>query len=176
MTDAHLRELERRFRASPQPAAELAWLRARGRSEPLPWPAYERLHELDPNAAAELLRARLERGELSPERLTLAAKCGHLAAQGLATELSERSPASAVPPAKSTLELAWELMEHRDELLHLRIAEQLLPLCSGELRHIEPDLANWLRDPNEATAPSSASRSASSAEACSGRAAARSSW
>jgi len=78
VTDVRLRELERRWKESGAPKDELAWLTERVRGgERLDWESYSRLAELDVQAAADYLRKRVDEGDLSQERLELAALCGH---------------------------------------------------------------------------------------------------
>ncbi|MGE0706922.1 MAG: hypothetical protein AB7N76_02975 [Planctomycetota bacterium] len=79
MSDEKLRELERRFRETGSAEDEVAWLRERARSgEKLDWESYSRLHELDVDAAADYLRWRVATGDLTQERLELAAYCGEV--------------------------------------------------------------------------------------------------
>lgn len=82
MSDAELRELERRFRETASTEDEVAWLRLRCRSgDELDWESYSRLCGLDVEAASEYLRWRVETGGLTRERVELAAYCGHQAAK-----------------------------------------------------------------------------------------------
>jgi len=81
VSDEKLRELERAFQESGSEEAELAWLRERARAgEKLDWESYSRLSELDVEAAAGYLRWRVETGDLSHERLEMAAHCGDIPA------------------------------------------------------------------------------------------------
>ncbi|MBL4849378.1 MAG: hypothetical protein JKY65_27945 [Planctomycetes bacterium] len=96
MSPEKLRELERAFQESGSEEAELAWLRERARAgEKLDWKSYSRLHELDVEAAAGYLRWRIETGDLSQERLALAASCCDSAARLLVGE-EPQSPAVRV--------------------------------------------------------------------------------
>ena len=87
MTDSRLRDLERRLGETNSPEDELAWLKALLRAgEKLSWESYCRLHALHVGSAADYLRRRVETGDLTPERLGLAALCGHEAALRLAPQ------------------------------------------------------------------------------------------
>jgi len=78
VTDSKLRELERRWKETGSVEDEWAWLSARVRGgERLDWESYSRLAELDVGAATEYLRERVDEGDLSQERLELAALCSH---------------------------------------------------------------------------------------------------
>ncbi len=81
MSDEKLRELERRWKETGAPEDEEAYLVEQVRvGETLDWDGYSRLSELNVEAAAEYLRGRVERGELTQERLELAAYCGEAGA------------------------------------------------------------------------------------------------
>lgn len=78
MSDADLRELERRWREAGSREDEAAWIQAalrQGRS--LDWDGYLRLVDLIPEGAARYLRERLQAGLLPQERLELASWCRH---------------------------------------------------------------------------------------------------
>jgi len=78
VNDRRLRALERRFEESGSEPDELAYLHERVRTGgALGWERYSRLAELNVEAAADYLKARVERGELEQERLELAAHCSH---------------------------------------------------------------------------------------------------
>ncbi|MGE0710367.1 MAG: hypothetical protein AB7N76_26235 [Planctomycetota bacterium] len=92
MSDERVRQLERGRLLEGEPAAELAWLRARTRSgEALPWAEYLALAEHDPATAAAYLLERRARGELAEEALEVALLCGHAPA-ALALERPLRLP------------------------------------------------------------------------------------
>jgi len=94
VTDVKLRELERRWKESGAPEDELAWLTGRVRSgERLDWESYSRLTELDVPTAADYLRKRVDEGDLTQERLELAAFSGHRpAGRVLGTQAGALSP------------------------------------------------------------------------------------
>lgn len=79
MADVSLRTLERRFQASGSPEHELAWLCQRVRAgQRLEWASYARLAGLAPQEAAVYLSGLMDQGLVQPpERLGLAASCGH---------------------------------------------------------------------------------------------------
>lgn len=78
LSDSRLRELERAFQESGSEESELDWLRERARlGQSLDWRSYSRLHELDVEAAVGYLGWRVQVGDLSQERLELAAHYGH---------------------------------------------------------------------------------------------------
>lgn len=79
MADVSLRTLERRFQASGSPEHELAWLCQRVRAgQRLEWASYARLAGLAPQEAAVYLSGLMDQGLVQPpERLGLAAACGH---------------------------------------------------------------------------------------------------
>jgi hypothetical protein len=78
VAEDRLRELERRFKESGSEQDELAYLQEQVRTGgTLDWDSYSRLAELNVEAAADYLRARVERGDLEREKLELAAYCSH---------------------------------------------------------------------------------------------------
>ncbi|MGE0712999.1 MAG: hypothetical protein AB7N76_07890 [Planctomycetota bacterium] len=118
MSEERLRDLERRFLESGSDEDELAWLSAQVRSgRKLDWSGYSRLHELDADAAADYLGRRVRWGDLSRERVELAAYCGH-------------------PRTADRLELAAELDQG-----WLRALEDRWPAAA---RHLALALAQWL--------------------------------
>lgn len=77
MSDADLRELERRWRETGSLEDEASWLRGRTRTgASLDWTAYSRLRDLDPQAAADYVGSQIDSGALEPERVQLAACVG----------------------------------------------------------------------------------------------------
>lgn len=86
MSDQRLRELEARWRASGSGEDEVAWLTERVRNgERLDWQSYLRLALVDPPTAAEYLDLSTLSTKLTPERVRLAARYGHLPANELLT-------------------------------------------------------------------------------------------
>ncbi|HBP18982.1 MAG TPA: hypothetical protein DEA08_14500 [Planctomycetes bacterium] len=151
MSDEKLRELERRFRETGSADDELAWLRECARSgEKLDWDSYSRLHELDVEAAADLLRWRVKTGDLSQERLEVAAWCGHEASGRIAR----------LEPIEAARALARRVAEGLGEEGRLQVAAAAISCCKRGKRHIGPDLEAFLATPsaeNRATLQETAS-------------------
>ena len=148
MSDEKLRELERRFRETGSAEDEVAWLRERARSsERLDWDSYSRLHDLDLKAAANYLQWRVETGDLTRERLELAASCGHTAAGG-------RSSTPELPGLLCDSLPALVLASVALGVAFARATGHVVPGCKCSARDCPSELLertfHWLRVPSEA--------------------------
>jgi len=96
MSDATLRDLERRFVETGDAADEAAWLREQVRAgQTLDWASYSRLAALGVDSAADYLRARLARRALSQQELTLAAYCSHPPARVVLGQAAPAAPSNS---------------------------------------------------------------------------------
>lgn len=143
MSDSTLRELERRFRQTDSPEHELAWLRARAKSEErLAWADYLRLQCLDEESSVDYLSGLVHERALTSGRLRLAAHCGHTPAQTLAGERWPEVGTSAwregFPDAVSYARIALGAVASSD------------PRDERSLRAIAAAEA-WVLDPGEET-------------------------
>lgn len=168
MADDHLRELERAWKKSGSERDELTYLQEQLRcGKTLDWQSYSRLAELNVQAAADYLRARVEGGELDREKLELAAYCSHEPARLV---LGEEAPQVAenldawldlllqVPSESRT---AWllELLEVSnlqtqtpDKSERARVILQRLRSSRGELaeaKRIRSLVLELLQDPDD---------------------------